>query len=173
MAVRTCDSPRHEQGTALPNSPTPPSSPFAMTGALARCRAISRTLGQAGLYQPAQPTTESSASTESAPAAITWRVSPEPFWLTTTEADFFEVLGGHLHAFYRAVNQLYHASRKGQQPAWVARYFDQGKPDTVIDYGRMNRFKQQLPGIIRPDIIPAASPFSIGSAPRQKERRAG
>jgi hypothetical protein len=73
-------------------------------------------------------------------------------------------LGAHLQAFYRAVNQLYHASRKGQQPAWVSGYFDQGKPDTIIDIGRMNRFKQQLPGVIRPDIIPAASPFSTVTA---------
>jgi hypothetical protein len=71
-------------------------------------------------------------------------------------------LGSHLSAFYRAINQLYHASRKGQQPAWVSRYFDQGKPDAVVDYGRMNRFKQQLPGVIRPDIIPASSSFSPG-----------
>jgi hypothetical protein len=84
--------------------------------------------------------------------------------LTRAEADFFDGLGGHLSAFYRAVNQLYHASRKGQQPSWVSRYFDQGKPDTVVEYGRMNRFKQQLPGIIRPDIIPAASPFSPGNS---------
>jgi hypothetical protein len=95
-----------------------------------------------------------------ASSAVTWRISPEPFWLTAAEASFFNALGGHLSAFYRAVNQLYHASRKGQQPSWVSRYFDQGKPDTVVEYGRMNRFKQQLPGVIRPDIIPAAAPFS-------------
>ena len=87
-------------------------------------------------------------------APLTWRISPEPFWLTEADVAFFEQLGRHLHAFYRAVNQLYHASRKGQQPAWLCGYFDQGKPAPVIDYGRMNRFKAQLPGVIRPDLIP-------------------
>lgn len=114
----------------------------------------------AGLLHPSLPGQQTSAQPAALPTAVTWRVSPEPFWLTRAEADFFEALGGHLQTFYRAVNQLYHAGRKGPQMAWVTRYFDQGKPDTIIDYGRMNRFKQQLPGIIRPDIIPAATPFS-------------
>ncbi len=156
MAVRTCDSPPHQQGSALPNS---------LTASLERCRAISQPLSQAGLYQHTQPARSLPASAQATlpasaqatPAANSWRISPEPFWLTAQEASFFETLGAHLQAFYRAVNQLYHASRKGQQPAWVSGYCDQGKPDTIIDLGRMNRFKQQLPGVIRPDIIPAAA----------------
>jgi hypothetical protein len=42
---------------------------------------------------------------------------------------------------------------QGHQPAWVAEYLDFGKPESVIEYGRMNRFRQGLPGIIRPDLI--------------------
>jgi hypothetical protein len=40
------------------------------------------------------------------------------------------------------------------QPPWAAAYLDQGKPEDVVAYGRMNRFKRDLPRIIRPDVIP-------------------
>jgi hypothetical protein len=150
VAIRTCDSPRHK---ARPTDG--PALSEAETARLARCRSISQALGQAGLFHPSDPSQSVTTPPAVAPAAVTWRISPEPFWLTGAEAAFFESLGGHLSAFYRAVNQLYHASRKGQQPLWVSRYFDQGKPDTVVEYGRMNRFKRQLPGVIRPDIIAA------------------
>jgi hypothetical protein len=116
-----------------------------LTNDLERCRAIGEQLTRSALYtdrpSPDHP-------------GLTWRISPTPFWITETDVAYFEELGRHLHAFYRAVNQLYHASRKGQQPDWVCGYLDQGKPDTIIDYGRMNRFKQALPGVIRPDLIP-------------------
>lgn len=153
MAVRTCDSPRHKaRHTTLPTDGATLSE--AEAARLARCQSIGQALGQAGLFHP--PDASQNLSTPSVvPTGNTWRISPEPFWLTTTEASFFEALGGHLSAFYRAVNQLYHASRKGREQSWVSRYFDQGKPDTVVEYGRMNRFKQQLPGVIRPDIIAA------------------
>jgi len=64
------------------------------------------------------------------------------------------LLGNHLIAFYRAANQLYIESVRGESPAWVAAYLDQGKPEAVLEYGRMKRFRQVLPGIIRPDLIP-------------------
>jgi len=82
-----------------------------------------------------------------------WRISPEPFWLLPEELDWLEELGKHLLAFYRACNTLYSQSWRGIQPAWVAEYLDLGKPEFIIDYGRMNRLKSQLPLVIRPDII--------------------
>ena len=83
-----------------------------------------------------------------------WRISPEPFWILPEELDWLEELGKHLLAFYRACNTLYSQSWRGIQPAWVAEYLDMGKPEFIIDSGRMNRFKSQLPLVIRPDIIP-------------------
>ena len=65
----------------------------------------------------------------------------------------FAQLGGHLLAFYRATNKLYLDSVKGHAPSWVCDYLDMGKPESVVEYGRMNRFRQSLPGIIRPDLI--------------------
>ena len=83
-----------------------------------------------------------------------WRISPEPFFLLPAELEWFETLGKHLYIFYRACNTLYSQSWRGIQPNWVAEYLDRGKPDFVIDYGRVNRFKSHIPLVIRPDIIP-------------------
>ena len=82
-----------------------------------------------------------------------WRVSPDPFWLDPEEAAFLQELGGHLLAFYQALNDLYHQSVRGRTPGWVAHYLDLGKPTDVVAYGRMNRIKAHLPGVIRPDLI--------------------
>ncbi len=85
-----------------------------------------------------------------------WRISPEPFWISQHEFNWFEELGSHLLQFYRTCNLLYSQSVRGIQPAWIAEYLDMGKPQNVIQQGRMNRFKSQLPGVIRPDILPTS-----------------
>jgi hypothetical protein len=90
-----------------------------------------------------------------------WRISPEPFWISQEELEWFEELGTYLLRFYQACNLLYSQSVRGIQPDWVAAYLDQGKPDSVIDYGRMNRFKSQLPQVIRPDILPTSDGWII------------
>ncbi len=83
-----------------------------------------------------------------------WRVGRHPLPLSTTEVTFFEQLGQHLLAFSRSLNRLYLESVKGQQPTWIHEYFDIGKPEALISFARMNRFKNLLPDVIRPDIIP-------------------
>jgi hypothetical protein len=83
-----------------------------------------------------------------------WRVSPDPFWMPPSIVQMYEDLGRRLLSFYKAANLLYSQSLRGIQPAWVAGYLDQGKSDEVIGFGRMNRFRQHLPAVIRPDIIP-------------------
>lgn len=90
-----------------------------------------------------------------------WRISPEPFWVSAEEVRWFEELGGHLLNFYRACNLLYSQSARGIQPTWVAEYLDIGKSQQVVQYGRMNRFKSQLPGVLRPDILPTAEGMAI------------
>lgn len=82
-----------------------------------------------------------------------WRISPEPFALKPEELLFFNRLGEYLLAFYRASNKLYFESAKGRMPSWIAQYLDQGKNEDLLDYGRMNRFRGELPGIIRPDLF--------------------
>ncbi|MCY4402918.1 MAG: hypothetical protein OXD54_10110 [Candidatus Poribacteria bacterium] len=85
-----------------------------------------------------------------------WRISPEPFWISQEELSWFEELGPHLLQFYRACNLLYSQSVRGIQPSWVAEYLDIGKPESVIQQGRMNRFKSHIPSVIRPDILPTS-----------------
>ncbi|MEO6307175.1 MAG: hypothetical protein ABIO96_01895 [Nitrospiraceae bacterium] len=84
----------------------------------------------------------------------TWRIATAPFPLTKGQFDFFYRLGPQLFSFYRALNRLYNDSIRGLQPAWITGYLDQGKPEGLLTYSRMKRFRDQLPAVIRPDIIP-------------------
>ena len=83
-----------------------------------------------------------------------WRVAREPFILSPHELSFFQELGHHLLCFYRGLNRLYQESVRGHQPTWVHTYLDQGKPEALLSFGRMNRFRDLLPRVIRPDVIP-------------------
>jgi len=107
----------------------------------------------AGLYAP---TNASTHETQPAglQAATSWRISPCPLFLSQEQLAFFTKLGPQLLAFYRALNRVYIESVKGTQPAWVSRYLDQGKPEALIAYSRMKRFRDDLPAVIRPDVIP-------------------
>lgn len=87
-------------------------------------------------------------------AVTSWRVSPCPLYLSSKELRFFTDLGPHLLSFYRGLNRLYTESVKGIQPTWIAGYLDQGKPAALVQYSRMKRFRDALPAVIRPDIIP-------------------
>jgi hypothetical protein len=134
---------------AIASPPTPPASAQntpAADDAAGRCRFINERLPDRTLYsdakRPLHP--ESRAS---------WRLSPEPFWLSPLQHTYLQALGQDLLAFYRALNSLYGASVRGTQPGWVADYMDRGRPQQLVDYGRLNRAKRALPGVIRPDLF--------------------
>ena len=112
-----------------------------------RCLYIDGLTPKGGLYNDVQRDVHPKSNSS-------WRVSPEPFWMPREIVRRYESLGRHVHRFYRACNLLYSQSVRGVQPGWVAEYLDRGKPERVIDYGRMNRFKTDLPRVIRPDVIP-------------------
>ena len=63
--------------------------------------------------------------------------------------------------FYRAVNLLYRKSVEGKQPEWVARWLDLGKPPGLIELQRSPAFKNEIPRVIRPDILLTENGFSI------------
>ena len=86
-------------------------------------------------------------------AKVAWRVSPEPFALAPATLARIETIGNDLLAFYKALNGLYNRSARGTAPAFIAEYLDQGKPEHIIRLSRQNRFKSDLPGVIRPDLI--------------------
>lgn len=128
-----------------------PLSDLATSDLLHRCAIIRDQLSQAGLF----PSLPGQASTPGiVTATTTWRIATTPFPLKKDQLDFFHQLGPQLLSFYRALNRLYIDSVRGLQPAWVAGYLDQGKPDGLVAYSRMKRFRDQLPAVIRPDIIP-------------------
>ncbi|WP_455245657.1 hypothetical protein [Petrachloros mirabilis] len=74
--------------------------------------------------------------------------------LEQDQLAFFRALGPQLLKFYRALNRLYIDSSRGTQPAWVAAYLDKGKPEWLVSFSRMKRFRDHLPAVIRPDVIP-------------------
>jgi hypothetical protein len=115
-----------------------------------RCLVVREALIRARLFSEAD-----------SPAAARWRVAPAPFPISPGQLRFFDELGGHLLAFYRALNRLYFESVHGTQPAWVAAYLDQGKPDSLIAYSRLERFRNLLPDVIRPDLIPTDTGMAI------------
>ena len=82
-----------------------------------------------------------------------WRVSPAPFPLGEKLAGEIESLGRVLLQFYRAVNLLYRKSAVGKQLAWVAHWLDLGKPADLIAWQRSPGFKNDVPRVIRPDLL--------------------
>jgi hypothetical protein len=84
---------------------------------------------------------------------VAWRIAPEPFALSPSTADALQSLGDDLLAFYRGLNALYTRSVRGTAPDFIAAYLDLGKPEHVIKLARQNRFRSDLIGVIRPDLI--------------------
>ena len=82
-----------------------------------------------------------------------WLLSPDAFPIDRKSLADFEQLGHRLFVFQRACNQLYQLSIKGKQPEWVARYLDAGKPKELIEFSRRKEIRDDLPRVIRPDLI--------------------
>jgi hypothetical protein len=94
-------------------------------------------------------------------AGLQWRISPAPFPLDAQLAKEIESLGRVLLQFYRAVNLLYRRSVEGKQPEWVAHWLDLGKPADLIALQRSAAFKNDVPRVIRPDILLTENGFGI------------
>ena len=82
-----------------------------------------------------------------------WLLSPDAFPIDKRFLTELEQLGHRLFVFQRACNQLYQLSFKGKQPEWVARYLDAGKPKELIEFSRRKEIRDDLPCVIRPDLI--------------------
>ncbi len=90
-----------------------------------------------------------------------WRTSPVPFPLGPVLAKEIESLGRVLLQFYRAVNLLYRKSVEGKQPEWVARWLDQGKPADLTELQRAMALKNEVPRVIRPDLLVTEQGLSV------------
>jgi hypothetical protein len=82
-----------------------------------------------------------------------WLISPDAFPISEKFASELEQLGHRLFVFQRACNQLYQLSVRGKQPAWIAQYLDAGKPAELVELSRQKVFRDELPHVIRPDLI--------------------
>jgi hypothetical protein len=83
----------------------------------------------------------------------TWRLAPDPLPLPPGMTERIRELGPRLQAFYAASNLLYRQSVEGKQPPWIHRYLDAGKPSSVVDLARERAWKNDLPVVIRPDLL--------------------
>jgi hypothetical protein len=88
-------------------------------------------------------------------------LSPDPFPIDDKFAKELEQLGHRLYVFQRACNELYQRSVKGKQPTWIAQYLDAGKPAELIEFAREKQFRDDVPLVIRPDLILTESGYTI------------
>ena len=91
----------------------------------------------------------------------TWRTAVAPFAIGEKLAGELESLGRVLLQFYRAANLLHRQSSEGRQPEWVARWLDQGKSAELLRLQHAPAFKNELPRVIRPDILLTDEGFAI------------
>ncbi len=92
-----------------------------------------------------------------------WRVSPRALPLEAATIERLRALGKAALAFQRACNRLYLESASGSDAAlaWVARLLDQGKPERMVALGRQERWRDEVPRVIRPDLILTETGLSI------------
>src|SRR3981081_839056 len=90
-----------------------------------------------------------------------WLLSPDAFPIEEPFGRALGKPGRRLFVFQRGCNQLYQLSVKGKQPAWVARYLDAGKPPELIELSRQKQFRDDLPRVIRPDLILTDEGYTI------------
>lgn len=88
-------------------------------------------------------------------------LSPDPFPIDRAFQKELEKLGHRLFVFQRACNELYQRSVKGKQPAWIAAYLDAGKPAELVEFSRQKQFRDDLPLVIRPDLILTETGYTI------------
>ncbi len=94
-------------------------------------------------------------------AEKSWRISPDPFPIDRKTVKRLEMLGPVLWRFQRACDLIYRRSKKGNLPAWIADYLDRGKPDWLLDAGVQSHAIEDIPSIIRPDLILTEEGFTI------------
>lgn len=90
-----------------------------------------------------------------------WRLSPKPWVLTPQQAKELEKIGSACLEFYRTTELLYSRSHSGKSltrnghltAQWVADYYDRGKPDALIQHGRLPLLRRKAPVVIRPDLL--------------------
>ncbi len=124
-----------------------------MNELIRKCKTINENLKDVNLF--------GNSNVASTPQNSTFRISPRPFTLDRNTYNALKELGELLYQFYLGINNLYDLSVRQHYPSWIHDYLDKGKTEQVIDYGRMRRFRRDIPTIIRPDIILTEDGFVI------------
>lgn len=89
-------------------------------------------------------------------AALTgWQLSPTPYGLSSSLKNKLAQLGPALWQFQLACDQLYRDSLAGKRkvPEWISALLNIGKPDALVQFAAMKRFKSHVPVVIRPDVL--------------------
>lgn len=96
-------------------------------------------------------------------AAIGWQLSPEPFQLSKNQLNDLNQLGELLLKFVKAIDTLYKQSQNPNLPipSWVAELYDQGKPDSLLQFAAMKRLKNHVPLVLRPDLLLQENGWSL------------
>jgi len=90
-----------------------------------------------------------------------WLISPTALPFPAKFVDELEKLGYRLWLFVRACNLLYQQSVKGNQPPWIADYLDRGKPEPLREISRAREFRDDLPRVLRPDLVLTDAGYTI------------
>lgn len=95
--------------------------------------------------------------------AIGWQLSPQPFQLNQNQLNDLNQLGALLLKFIKAIDTLYKQSQNPNLPipGWVAELYDQGKPDSLLQFAAMKRLKNHLPLVLRPDLLLQENGWSL------------
>ncbi len=90
-----------------------------------------------------------------------WKWSPEPLVLDEYLVKELKSLGYPLAKFQQASDVLYRRSAAGKEAPWLAELLDEGKPDWLASLQRKGSMAEQLPRVIRPDLMLRESSFSM------------
>lgn len=82
-----------------------------------------------------------------------WVLSPAALALPEKVVDQIVRLGPALRSFQQACNALYLEGCNGGDHAWVTALLDRGKPESIVELGRNAKWREELPRVIRPDLI--------------------
>lgn len=82
-----------------------------------------------------------------------WRCSPTPLTVSAPIVEMIRRCGPALQRFSEACNRLYLESAMGDGPPWIAEWLDAGKPPGLVAFSRERIIKNELPRVIRPDLM--------------------
>ena len=91
----------------------------------------------------------------------TWRLSSQPWWLTSEQLEDIKLIGSASMCFYAGIELIYRKSHLGKSilrnknllVPWVANYLDHAKPSKLIEHSLSNRLKGVIPPVLRPDLL--------------------